>query len=123
MVGPPDRSRRGLRPGSFNEFRDSRAPIVRYNENRVREIEAFYDLESVTFQGISIFKLDGLEVLRQLEKLNGDAKLSVGIVLFDKLGVTTGRLDEGPRTGHSVTAFARGTWNGKTEDFEVVSFK
>lgn len=122
VVGPPDRSRRGLRSGSFNEFRANRTPIVRYSENRVREIEAFYDLESVTFQGIDIFKSDGLEVLRRLEKLNGDAKLSVGIVVFDKLGLTTGRLDQGPRTGHSVTAFARGTWNGKLEDFEGISF-
>ncbi|RWX81484.1 hypothetical protein EPK99_04125 [Neorhizobium lilium] len=46
----PDRSKRGLRPGSFNEFRRTKAPIVRYKDNRVKEIEAFYDLESVTFQ-------------------------------------------------------------------------
>jgi hypothetical protein len=122
VVGAPDRSRRGLRPGSFNESRGTGAPIVRYNESGVREIEAFYDLESVTFQGINVFQSDGLEVLRRLEELNGDAKLSVGIVLFDKLGLTTGRLDEGPRTGHSVTAFRSGTWDGETGDFEGISF-
>lgn len=123
VVGAPGRSRRGLRPGSFNEFRGTTAPIVRYNENRVREIEAFYDLESVSFSGINLFQSDGLEVLRRLEELNGDAKLSVGIVLFDKLGLTTGRLDEGPRTGHSVTAFKSGTWDGKLSEFESISFK
>ncbi|TCV65350.1 hypothetical protein [Neorhizobium sp. S3-V5DH] len=123
IVGPPDRSRRGLRPGTFNEFRGTKAPIVRYNENRVREIEAFYDLESVTFQGIDLFHTNGIEVLRRLEELNGDARLSVGIILFDKLGLTAGRLDEGPRTGHSVTAFSSGTWDGKMGDFESISFK
>ena len=29
IVGPPDRSRRGLRPGTFTEFRGTKAPIVR----------------------------------------------------------------------------------------------
>jgi hypothetical protein len=122
-AGAPDRPRRGLRPGSFSEFRGTTAPIVRYSENRVREIEAFYDLESVSFRGIDLFQSDGLEVLRRLEELNGDAKLSVGIVLFDKLGLTTGRLDEGPRTGHSVTAFKSGTWDGKLSAFKSISFK
>jgi len=122
LVGAPDRSRRGLRPGSFNEFRGTKAPIVRYNENRVREVEAFYDLESVTFQGMSVFETDGTAFLRHLEELNGGARVSVGVILFDKLGLTTGRLDEGPRTGHSVIAFAAGLWDEKMGDFESISF-
>jgi hypothetical protein len=123
VVGEPDRSRRGLRPGSFNEFRGTKAPIVRYSENRVKEIETFYDLKSVRFRGIDFFQTDGIEVLRQLEELNSGARVSVGIILFDKLGLTTGRLDEGPRTGHSVTAFASGAWDGKMGDLDSISFK
>lgn len=122
LVGPPDRSRRGLRLGAFHEIRGARAPIVRYNQSRVREIEAFYDLGHVTFNGISVFETAGDEVLRQLEALNGGARVSLGIILFDRLGMTLGRLDEQVRTEHSVTAFATGTWDGKTEDFEAISF-
>ncbi|MBY3094896.1 hypothetical protein [Rhizobium laguerreae] len=88
------------------------------------EIEAFYDIGVTMFRGISVFGTNGLKVLRALEELNGGAAISVGIILFDKLGLTVGRLDEGPPTGHShsVTAFASGTWNGKTDDFTSISF-
>lgn len=121
-IGAPDRSRRGLRPDTFSEHRGTKAPVVRYRENRVSEIEAFYDIGVVMFRGISVFGTNGLKVLRALEELNGGAAISVGIILFDKLGLTVGRLDEGPPTGHSVTAFASGTWNGKTDDFTSISF-
>lgn len=122
IVGAPDRSRQGLRPGSFREFRDVRAPVVHYRDNRVAEIEAFYDLQPLIFQQIRIFETSGLQVLRQLEALNGGAMISVGIVLFNNLGLTTGRLDEEPRTGHSVTAFKAGMWDDMTDDFESISF-
>lgn len=122
IAGMPDRSRRGMRSGALNEFRGNRAPIIRYRENRVTEIEAFYDLGSVMFRGMDLFRTNGAAMLHQLEKLNGGASLSVGIVLFERLGFTTGRLDEGPRTGHSVTAFAAGLWDGKIDEFEKVSF-
>ncbi|POO53900.1 hypothetical protein [Agrobacterium rosae] len=121
-IGAPDGSRRGLRPDTFSEHRGTKAPVVRYRGNRVREIEALYDIGVVMLRGISVFGTNGLEVLRALEELNGDAAISVGIILFDKLGLTVGRLDEGPPTGHSVTAFASGTWNGKTADFTSISF-
>lgn len=122
-VGPPDRSRRGLRSGSFSEHRGTRAPIVRYRDNKVREIEAFYDLGVVRFQGIYLFRTDGRQVLRQLAALNGGAMVSVGTVLFDQLGLTTGRLDESARTGHSVTAFSPGTWDNIIGGFEMISFE
>jgi hypothetical protein len=122
-LGPPDRSRRGFRLGSFSEHRDIRAPIVRYRDNKVREIEAFYDLGLVKFRGISLFQTDGKQVLRQLEALNGGAIISVGTVLFDRLGLTTGRLDESARTGHSVTAFSPGTWDNIVGGFEMISFE
>ncbi|WP_311273689.1 MULTISPECIES: hypothetical protein [unclassified Rhizobium] len=121
-IGAPDRSRRGLRPDAFSEHRGIKAPIVRYRGNRVREIEAFYDIGVVMFRGISVFETNGLKVFRALEELNGGAAISVGIILFEKLGLTAGRLDEGPPTGHSVTAFASGTWDGKTADFTSISF-
>ena len=122
-LGAPDRSRRGLRPGSFSEHRGPRAPIVRYRDNLVREIEAFYDLGLVKFRGITLFQTDGKQVLRQLETLNGGAMISVGTVLFDRIGLTTGRLDEGARTAHSVTAFSPGTWDNNISDFEMISFE
>lgn len=123
VLGPPQRSRRGLRLGSFSEHRGTRVPIVRYRDNKVREIEAFYDLGLVEFRGISLFRADGRQVLRQLEALNGGAMISVGIVLFDQIGLTTGRLDEGARTGHSVTAFSPGTWDNNDSGFEMISFE
>lgn len=70
VLGPPQRSRRGLRLGSFSEHRGTQAPIV-----RVREIEAFYELGLVEFRGIWLFQADGRQVLRQLEALNGGAMI------------------------------------------------
>lgn len=122
VVGAPDRSRKGLRPGTFKELRGIEVPIVRYTDNRVTEIEAFYELQSVTFQKISVFQTSGAQVLRQLEELNGGAMISVGIVLFNNLGLTAGRLDDESRTGHSITAFKAGIWNDKIADFENFSF-
>lgn len=118
----PNRSRRGIRLVSFSEHLGTRAPIVRYRENRESEIEAFYDVGVVMFRAISIFEMNGLDVLRGLEKLNEGAAISVGIILFDKLGLTAGRLDESSRTEHSVTAFAAGTWEGKAASFTSTRF-
>ncbi|WP_152047105.1 hypothetical protein [Aureimonas psammosilenae] len=107
---------------SFTEFREKKAPIVRYRDGRVSELEGFYDLPKVSFRGIRIFEEDGADVLRKLEALNGSAEISVGIVLFDTLGVTTGRMDEEARTDHSITAFAGGLWDEKRSKFSKISF-
>ena len=45
------------------------------------------------------------------------------LLLFDQIGLTTGRLDEGARTAHSVTAFSPGTWDNNISDFEMISFE
>ncbi|MCO6051746.1 hypothetical protein NGM99_18330 [Mesorhizobium sp. RP14(2022)] len=88
----------------------------------MNQIEAFYDVKNVRFEGMDLFETPGAEVMRRLEEANGQALEDVGVVLFDKIGITTGRLDENVREEYSVTAFARGTWEGKMEDFKPISF-
>lgn len=122
ILGVPERTRKGLRPGSHAEFRGTSAPIIRYRDGEVCEIEAFYDLPGVSVFGMDLFGGNGLKTMRTLEKLNGGAVETVGIVLFDTLGITTGRLDQKAREDHSITAFRRGLWNGKKDDLKAVSF-
>jgi hypothetical protein len=63
-----------------------------------------------------------MEVLRRSEELNGGTTVSLGIILFDQIGLTAGGLDESARTGLTETAFAPGTWDDKTTDFGSVTF-
>lgn len=121
LVGVPSRTRKGLRAGSFAEFRDN-IPIVRYTDGGVSEIEAYYDLPGVTLQGIRLFEEDGLQVMRALARLNGGALESVGTVLFENIGITCGRLDQAGREDHSVTAFQRGLWDAQTDHMRPISF-
>lgn len=118
-IGPPDRKRKGE---DGTEYRGDRAPIVNYDNGRVTEIECYYDLTGVNFDGISLFEQNGLEVMRDLEGRNGGAVQSFGIVIFQNLGLSTGRLDRPGREDHSATAFARGLWEDRIDRLEPVSF-
>lgn len=120
LIGAPE-STRG-RESRLREFRDVDLPILTYDREKLVEIEAFYDVPDVTYQGIDIFGISGLECLQALETANGGALHDVGIVLFADLGLTCGRLDEDARGDHSVTAFSRGFWDGKLTDFEPITF-
>ena len=122
IVGPPDSTRKGIRSGAFSEFREVQTPVLRYRDGSLSEIEAFYDVANVSFRGIRIFEERGIDVLRQLETLNGSALISVGIVLFENLGLSVGRLDEKVREQHSITAFKQGLWDEKLPKFEKISF-
>lgn len=123
VAGPPESTRKGLKQGSLTEFRGERAPIVKYRDDRVSEIEAFYDLQGVTYQGIRLFADNGLEFMRSLERLNGGALESVGTVLFDTLGLSSGRLDQPGREQHSVIVFKNdGLWNEQKHTFKSISF-
>lgn len=106
----------------LREYRVVELPIVSYENNVVTEIEAFYDVEKVTFRGRQIFDEPGLAILQFLERENGGARINVGTVLFQNIGITCGRLDEGARGDHSVTAFARGLWDDRISRFKALSF-
>jgi hypothetical protein len=122
IVGPAMRSRKGLRPNSFTEFRGIDIPIIRYKNNLVSEIEAFHEVPNVSFRGISIFGDRGTIVLRELENLNRGALHSLGIVLFSNLGISAGRLDEKVPEQHSITAFEQGLWDNKIGSLDTISF-
>jgi hypothetical protein len=76
----------------------------------------------VSCRGIDLFGEPGMSVMQALEKLNGGALETVGIVVFEKLGITTGRLDQAGRENHSVTAFRQGLWAAKTDEMRAISF-
>lgn len=119
VLGPPeDVDEDGVR---LTEYRDIDVPIVRYEDGKVAQIEAFYDVKNVSLGDIKIFEDKGKDVMRGLERLNGGAEISVGIVLFRNIGLTAGRLDEGVTGEHSVCAFRKGMWDGDN-DFKPISF-
>jgi hypothetical protein len=123
LVGKPVDVRRGVRPGSHSEFRSAEAPIVRYRNAEVVEIEAFYDLPNVFYNSLKLFASDGLGVMRSLEEMNGGGVFEgLGVVVFEKIGLSTGRLDLPGREQHSITAFTRGLWDTKKARFAPVSF-
>ncbi len=119
ILGPPDRKRKG---DDGTEYRGEYAPIITYYDGRVAELECYYDLPDVSFDGIPLFQQHGLDVMRQLERRNGGALESVGIVVFQNLGLSTGRLDRLGREDHSVTAFARGLWQDRIDRLQPISF-
>lgn len=121
ILGAPARARKGLRAGSHAEFRGTTSPIIRYRDGEVAEMEAFYDLANVSYCGLRLFADDGIEIMQALEKFNGGALETLGIVVFDTIGITTGRLDLPGRENHSITAFKQGLWNDKL-DLSPISF-
>jgi len=120
LIGAPERTR--ARETRLREFRAVDLPILNYDGENLVEIEAFYDVPDVTYQGMDVFGVPGLECLRALETANGGALHNVGVVLFTEIGLTCGRLDEDARGDHSITAFSRGFWDGKLTDFEPITF-
>jgi len=107
-------------------LREQRAidmPMIRYINDKVTEIEAFYTVKNVTLDDVNIFENEGLEVLVELELKNEGAKVDVGVIMFENLGLTAGRLDEDVTGEHSVTAFCGGHWDDYMEDFTDISFQ
>ncbi|WJH38385.1 hypothetical protein N7E02_07015 (plasmid) [Aliirhizobium terrae] len=121
LIGEPE-SEDDEDDGSLREYRSVELPIISYENGHVSEIEAFYDVKGVSFRTRDIFSGNGLETMQFLERENGGAEINVGIVLYDNIGITCGRLDEGARGDHSVTAFARGLWDESRPRFKQISF-
>ena len=97
-------------------------PIVNVKDGKAYEIEAFYDVENVRLEDLYLFRSDGREVLRELERRNGGALHKSGSVLFLDLGLISGRLDDPDRGEHSVALFERGAWDDALSRFEPISF-
>jgi hypothetical protein len=120
IVGPPQSVDEDV--GYLREYRAVELPIVSYEDNVVTEIEAFHGVENVTFRGGRIFDEPGLAILQFLEQENNGARMNVGIVLFKDIGITAGRLDQGTRGDHSITAFAQGLWDDRLARFKEIRF-
>lgn len=120
IVGPPESTDDD--DGYRREYRAWDLPIVSYESDGVTDIEAFREVQNVTFRGRRIFDEPGLAVVRFLEQQNGGVRTNVGTLLFSDIGITSGRLDEGVRSDHSVTAFARGLWDERIGRFKELTF-
>ncbi|KAB0680137.1 hypothetical protein [Aureimonas leprariae] len=120
LIGAPERTR--ARESRLREFREVDRPILTYDRTKLVEIEAFYDVPAVTYQSMDVFGVPGLECLQTLEAANGGALHNVGVVLFAQIGLTCGRLDEETLGDHSITAFARGLWDGRHDRFKPITF-
>jgi hypothetical protein len=121
ILGPPGRVR-----VNGDRRRESRArgmPVIHYVAGVASEIEVFREMRNLGLGGIRLFSEPGRDVLKKLEAANGGALESVGCVLFENLGIATGRLDIDVPEDHTVCAFRRGVWDGKLEGFEPLSFQ
>ncbi|TDX83829.1 hypothetical protein EDE05_106238 [Neorhizobium sp. R1-B] len=120
IIGPPESADED--DGSRREYRAIDVPIVSYEDNVVTEIEAFYEVENVSFRGRRIFDEPGLAIIQFLEQENGGARMNVGTVLFRKIGITSGCIDQRTRGDHSITAFAQGLWDDRLDRFKELTF-
>lgn len=106
----------------IREYRDIDLPIISYDKNFVTEIEAFYDVKRVIFKSRMIFEEPGRSILQFLEQENGGAVYNVGVVLFNSIGITTGRLDQSSPGDWSITAFSQGLWDDRISRFKKITF-
>lgn len=109
-------------PSYRKEVREIDVPTVTYEDNKVAEIEAFDSVKNVRISVVNLFEQAGPTVLKNLETLNKGALTNVGIVLFENLGITTGRLDSDVALERSVTAFKKGHWDDSMKQFKKISF-
>jgi hypothetical protein len=109
--------------GYLREYRSVELPIISYQDSHVVEVEAFREVKSVTFGDRDIFGEPGPEIMRFLEQANGGARASLGLVLFNDIGITCGRLDESPVEDHSITVFAKGLWNDRLSRLQELKLR
>jgi hypothetical protein len=121
ILGEPKRVRNNG-GGSFREIYAADLPIVTFENDKVSEIEAFYDMSEARLGDITIFSGDGIGNLARLEVLNGGAREHVGTILFENLGLATGRLDEDVVEAHNLSLFMKGAWDDRLPDFKKISF-
>jgi hypothetical protein len=48
---------------------------------------------------------------------------SLGLVLFNDIGITCGRLDESPVEDHSITVFAKGLWDDRLSRLQELKLR
>jgi hypothetical protein len=110
------------RDGHLREIRDVDQPIITYQDNQTAEIEAFYDMKDVSFEGNYIFRDDPLKVLRYLEGRNNGVLEHLGTLLFNNLGIALGRIDESVVEEHNLSIYRKGAWDERIGNFKPISF-
>lgn len=76
VIGLPDS--RDVDEMYLREYRATNLPIVSYENDRVTEIEAFYDVENVKFCETNLFDQPGISILSFLETENGGVRINAG---------------------------------------------
>lgn len=105
------------------EFRSEDMPVVTYKNNAVSEVEISHRNGRPVFKGKDLFGRPGATVLQFLEEENGGALGDGQSVLFENIGMATGRLDLSSEEGHWVSIFVKGEWDGKKKGLKSISFK
>jgi hypothetical protein len=73
--------------GTVIEYREMDEPTISYCNGRVCFIAAVPKVENVIWQGINVFQLEPKTLLQLLEMANGGARVGLGFVLFENLGL------------------------------------
>lgn len=75
--------------GSKNEFRTMDLPVCNYLAGKLHAIDTSHRVAGVTFEGADVYAFDPKALLVRLETAAGGAKVGLGMVLFERIGVNT----------------------------------
>lgn len=82
-------SKRVMFDGSTSEFRGLGFPVCSYENEKLRGVDTDYRVDQVLLNDIDVYKSDPRDVIHELNKLNGGMKFGLGIILFDKISIST----------------------------------
>jgi hypothetical protein len=119
--------------GSINEHRALEIPACNYVSGALNELNFNWRVKDVLYGKIEIFNSDPRYLLQELEKINGGAKMDLGMILFDKLGIRTSGfyrsednhfhlLGSKVQDDRAVAVFRKGSFDAFIPGFEPISF-
>lgn len=119
--------------GSKNEFRSMDLPVCNYMAGKLHAVDTSPRVANVTLDGADIYALDPHELLVRLERANGGAKVGLGMVLFETIGLnTTGFYDaqddrywaaaSGGSDPRGLGLFTKGAFDSLLAEFLPASF-
>ncbi len=119
VLGKADESSKSMFSNETKEFRFENGLQVVYSETEktVVEISCYRNIPNVTFNQVNVFDEPGMKIMKVLADADGSPLETVGIIVFQKLGVSiTGFDDDDNPGGKSLTVFARGRMDEYLDD-------
>lgn len=119
LVGPPIISDTGFL-GEATEYRRGNELLTTYDQKNhtLVEIGIGRRIVELEYEGMEIFTMPPLEVLRKLIELDGSPFECVGFIVLLELGMTLTGFHDGDIDQKAVTVFERGRWSDLIPDLK-----